>query len=429
MPAIGGTTRRVVSRIIPELTPINRLSATRWSPDGSQLAYVVLADIGNRFVELMTLLTGETIEVSLPGERYGRHFLNWSPDGKTLAYVDAMNVYPGTQAASIWLLRINDHSNWRATGWLHYDFYPSWSLDNRSLYFISNRGGTMDLWQKALDEDGQPEGDAVPVTTGLGIRSAVFSPDGTRLAYSKGRKIANLWRVPIPDLEASPATWAQAEQLTFEHAYIEAVDISPDGKRLFFDSDRAGNQDLWSMTVSGDGLQKLTRDPAPDFGPMVSPDGREIAFYSYRSGNRDIWTMAAGGGSAFQVTNHEADDLMPRWSPDGQEIVFYSELDDGNGTIWVIPKNGGEARRVTSEPGYDFLPMYWPDGKWLSFITYYVDDTYQLKRVHLADGKLESLIPRGEGLNRGSLRWSPNGTHIYFTKVLENTGTVWSLSI
>ena len=430
MPAIGGTTRRIVPRVILEEKRIAKLSAIQWSQDGRQLAYIVPADSGNWFVEIMTLHTGGTRRVSLPGDQYGRHFLSWSYDGKTLSYVDATNIYPSTQAATIRLLRINDQSSWRATGWPYYDFYPSWSSDNRSLYFISNRGGAMDLWQMALNEEGRPEGDAVPVTTGLGLRSAVFSPGGTKLAYSKGRKIANLWRVPIPDLKKPPATWAQAEQLTFEHAYIEAVEISLDGKRLFFDSDRAGNQDLWSMTVSGDGLQQLTRDLAPDFGPMLSPDGRELAFYSYRSGNRDIWTMPAGGGPAYQVTNHEAEDLYPRWSPNGQQIAFSSERDGGSGNIWVIPKNGGEAKRVTFELGYHFLPLYWPDGKRLAFIAYNADDeSYQLWRVQLADRKLESLIQRGEGLNRGSLRWSPNGNHIYFTKVIENTGSIWSLSI
>ena len=63
---------------------------------------------------------------------------------------------------------------------------PSWSNDGRRIYYVSNRGGIMDLWQQAVAGDGTPMGDPIAVTSGLNVRSAVFSPDGTRLAYSVG---------------------------------------------------------------------------------------------------------------------------------------------------------------------------------------------------------------------------------------------------
>jgi len=69
-----------------------------------------------------------------------------------------------------------------------------------------------------LGPHGEPEGNPRAVTAGIGIRHAAFSPDGTKLAYSWGRLVANVWRVPI--LEDRPATWADAEQLTFEQAFV-----------------------------------------------------------------------------------------------------------------------------------------------------------------------------------------------------------------
>ena len=70
----------------------------------------------------------------------------------------------------------------------------------------------MDLWQQAVTDDGRPVGDPLAVTQGLGIRSAAFSPDGKRLAYSRGGRVANVWRVPL--LSDRPATWADATQVT-----------------------------------------------------------------------------------------------------------------------------------------------------------------------------------------------------------------------
>ena len=61
-------------------------------------------------------------------------------------------------------------------------------------------------------------------------------------AGSKGRRVANVWRVPI--LSDREATWANAEQITFDQAFIRALDVSPDGDELLVDSDRGGNVDL-----------------------------------------------------------------------------------------------------------------------------------------------------------------------------------------
>ena len=119
----------------------------------------------------------------------------------------------------------------------------------------------MDLYRQRMSEDGTPEGDPQPITTGVGIRrSAAFSPDAMKLAYSKGRRVANVWRVPISD--DRPATWVDATQITFDEAYTEFVDVSRDGKHLLLTSDRTGNAEIWMLPAEG--------------GEMIPPEpGRE----------------------------------------------------------------------------------------------------------------------------------------------------------
>ena len=148
----------------------------------------------------------------------------------------------------------------------------------------------MDFWQQPMDSDGTPSGTPHRLTTAVGMRQAQLSPDGSKLAYSRGRRIANLWRLPI--LAGRTATWADAEQLTFDQALVEHFDVSGDGERLLVSSDRGGNPDIWMMPSSGGEMQQLTATPTPDWAPAWSPDGKEFAFYSFRSGNRDVWTMA-----------------------------------------------------------------------------------------------------------------------------------------
>ena len=147
------------------------------------------------------------------------------------------------------------------------------------------------------------------MTPGLGISSAAFSPDGTKLAYSRGGRVSNVWRVPI--LADRPATWADALRVTSERAYIEFVDVSPDGRQLAVSSDRRGNQDLWVLPATGGEMTPLTTDPTPDWNPRWSPDGSQIAFYAYRSGNRDIWVMPARGGPGAATHIRPGHRLVP----------------------------------------------------------------------------------------------------------------------
>jgi Tol biopolymer transport system component len=238
----------------------------------------------------------------------------------------------------------------------------------------------MDLWQQAVTEDGRPVGDPLPVTSGLGISSAAFSPDGTRLAYSRGGRISNVWRVPI--LADRPATWADAQRITSERAYTEFVDVSPDGRRLAISSDRRGNQDLWVLPATGGEMTPLTTDPTPDWAPRWSPDGTQLVFYSYRGGNRDIWVMPASGGPARQLTFDPAFDWFPTWSPTGNGEIAFQSLRGGETGVWTMSTAGGQPRRIATGAGISWSP----DGRWLA-----VQRQGQLFRVQADSGESERL--------------------------------------
>jgi TolB protein len=297
---------------------------------------------------------------------------------------------------------------------------PFWSPDGRYLYYIFNG----DIWQQRMHADFSPEGPPQAVTTGLDIWSAAFSRDGAKLAYSKVQFAANLWSVPVPGSQDPPKTWADARQVTFDQAWIGYVDVSPDGQRLLFDSDRTGNWEVWMKSLLGDTLWQLTTDPAMDLHGMWSPNGQEIAFHSTRSGNRDIWVMPASGGPARQLTQHQAEDMQPQWSPDGQEIAFGSHR-SGNWDIWVIPSTGGEARQVTSHPADDETPQWSPDGNWLVFQSNRESELPRLWRVPAGGGQPE-LLTKENGV---APYWPRHGKRIYFKKRIEGTLTLWELSL
>ena len=106
------------------------------------------------------------------------------------------------------------------------------------------------VWQQRMDDGGRPTGDPQQITAGLEMLNVDLSADGTRVSYARGRWVANAWRVPV--LEDRPATWDDAEQITFDEAFVEFLDVSPDGRHVVFNSDRSGNQDLWRMPLGGE---------------------------------------------------------------------------------------------------------------------------------------------------------------------------------
>ena len=73
-----------------------------------------------------------------------------------------------------------------------------------------------------------------------------------------------------------------------------------------FESNRAGNFDIFSMAATGAGQARLTTDPADDLDPAWSPDGRKIAFASRRAATLDIWVMNADGSGQTQVSSGPA---------------------------------------------------------------------------------------------------------------------------
>ena len=393
---------------------ISGSGAPQWSPDGKELACIVTDSIGIYIIEIVDLQTDHSRKVRFTGKDW-QFDLNWSPDGRFLAYVDAYD--RSWDISQIWILRISDGKSFAVTDGMTNDWSPSWSSNGKYLYFVSNRGGSMDLWQQSIGKDGTPKGSPQPVTTAVGMRNAVFSPDGSKLAYSKGRRVDNIWSVPI--LEDRMATWEDAIQVTFDQAAIQHVNVSPDGKWLLFNSDRKGNYDIWKMPVEGGEMQQITTDPAPDWYPDCSPDGKKVVFYSYRSGNRDIWVKPVSGGPAQQLTTDKASDLWPDWSPDGRYITFTS-LRNGNHDICVMSVEGGQVQRLTTNTASDNVSIWSPKGDWITFISNRTG--YQcLWRMPPEGGNPELII---EELGTFPA-WTPDWKKIYSNR----GGNLWVISV
>jgi Tol biopolymer transport system component len=410
MAAIGGTARLVLS--LPGIDVMS-WSAPQWSSDGTRMT-VSVRQSGENVAIVVSLPSLDTTRVVLPGHDGNQVWdLSVRPDGRRFVYVAGGPGNP--DVTRLWTIPSSGGEGIPLTDGISTVWSPRWSTDGRRVFYVSNRGGSLDLWQQAITAEGAPLGEPLAVTQGLGIRSAAFSADGTKLAYARGGKVGNVWRAPIPS--DRPITWADATQITSERAYIEFVDVSPDGTTLAVSSDRRGNQDIYLLPATGGALTPLTTDPTPDWNPRWSPDGRQIAFYAYRSGNRDIWVMPSRGGPARQLTSQPGQEWYQSWSPDGREIVFHSDM---TRAISIVAANGGEPRPVATTG--DALAEWSPDGRWILFLK---DTTlYRVAKEGGQPSLLSSAIQQAYGA-----RFFRDGRSIYFHVIDERTSQLWKLSL
>jgi eukaryotic-like serine/threonine-protein kinase len=408
--ALGGRPRKIIDA--SGLNPGRPV----WSRDGSRLAGITRDDSGRIRLEVVTLQSMQSATIQLAGHETWRTDMSWSPNDELVAYVDGVASTP--DVTQLWVVRLADGHATALTDGRTLVRSPSFSPDSRAVFYVSNRGGSSDLWVQALQADGGVVGEPQRLTTGVVMSTAALSRDGSKLAYSRGLGLlANVWRVPLT--ADRRVTWADARQLTSDEAFIEFIDVSPDGSELFVSSNRRGNQDLWRMPAGGGEMQQVTSDPAPDMRPSISRDGKQIVFYSYRSGNRDIWTMPRAGGPARQVTTDEGGDYHPVWSPDGSRIAFAS-IRSGAFNVMVVAANGGEPTAIATNPG-DNMPAWSPDGRWIAFRRL-LPEGLRLFRVPATGGQPEQITKRG---GNGQSRWSPDGKALYYIQGSE----IWEINL
>lgn len=416
MPALGGPARRVcpaaaaLPDLVGETEQLQWSRAPIWSSDGTELACLIVDETGVS-VEIDSLDTRNARRVRLPSSSGFGMDLSWSPNGRFFAFVDAL---PGPDVTRLWVVSSASGKGAQATDGLFNERSPRWSANGEMLYYVSNRGGAMDLWQQRLAADGTRVGEPTQLTTGIGMTEAVYSPDRTKLAYTRGRIVGNVWRLPI--LDERPATWADGEQITFERARVQFMEMSPDGRHLLMSSDRSGNMDIWMLPMDGGELVQLTTHPTPDWAPSWSPDGTELVFYSYRSGNRDIWTMPVAGGPARQLTESEAFDGTPSWSPRGDQIAFATSR-SGSPEVWVMRPDGSEQRRI----GAGLLTSWTSDGDGL--VLPHADRSLW---IHPIDGSTSQ--PLADDLANPLVVWSRDGKTMFYSGTNERAGNIWSRS-
>lgn len=192
-------------------------------------------------------------------------------------------------------------------------------------------------------EGGQP----VPVASDTGYdycSRLAFSPDGSRVAWC-GQQAGD------SDIYVANTDGTNRVNLSDSPDYEGVFSFSPDGARVAYQSSvDQGASSLYVVNVDGTGRRKLA-EPRHGWSSWAwSPDGRRIAVVADSDGSGDICVLDVGTGTVTQLTPSPTDGSSPVWAPDGRVILFHSRT-DGQSHMYRVQADGEGQAEVTDEGG------------------------------------------------------------------------------
>jgi serine/threonine-protein kinase len=222
-----------------------------------------------------------------------------------------------------------------------------------------------DLNRLAITGAPQPVLDDVSSVLSIGSANFDFSQNGTFVYLSS--KGDPPWSIFWLDGEG------KIEPLSLAPRFYYSPRLSPDGKRLAFAmSDDQGQPDIWVKDLARDNTSRLTSIGA--IWPVWTPDGKNIFFSSDRSALPGIYSIRADGSGEPKRLTDKTNRAAASFSPDGKRLAYFQLTANGHFGIWTAPIEGdadnprlgkGEPFLRTQYNEYD--PVFSPDGRWLAY--------------------------------------------------------------
>ncbi len=375
VPATGGPERELLTGFWSAGTgvPAGRLS---WSPDGKLLAFA--GTVGGKPPPLhLFLLALDTLEKrQITADPEDDRCPLFSPDGQTLAFIRGWD--------EIYLMPVTGGEPRRLTFDSKRIFGLAWTPDSSAIIFSSARAGNPTLWKIAVN-GGTPE---ALTPSGEQVGTLALAHQGTRLVYAQNISDTNIWQLTT---DPTLLDAGRPSRLISSTQNETRPQFSPDEKNIVFVSSRSGSLELWRCDSNGQNPVQLTSFNGPHVAsPRFSPDGQQIAFDSTADHDQDdIYVISLNGDGLRRLTTDVSTEVRPSWSRDGQWIYFGSNR-SGVQQIWKQPSAGGPAIQVTKQGGTEAIES--PDGQ---FLYYTKSNELGIWRTPVAGGEATHILEQG----------------------------------
>jgi dipeptidyl aminopeptidase/acylaminoacyl peptidase len=295
-----------------------------------------------------------------------------SPNGEWVVFVvSSLDWEANRRRSDLWLVRTDGTGLRRFTTDPAGEFNPRWSATGQTVWFLSTRSGSAQVWFKRIDG-----GDAEQVTD-LPLAA------GNLLVAQDGRHIAFTMNV-FPDCQALACTTARLEAREdsaatgrlYDRLFLRHWDTWQDGRRSHVFVMRSSGGDARDLMIGMD-----ADSPSKPFGGpeeiTFTPDGNSVVFTARVAGRQEPWSTdfdlyvvpVDGSASPSLITvDNRAWDTGPAFSPDGSTLAYMAMNRPGYESdrfrVVLKPWPEGEPRTLTE--GWDRSPssLAWsPDGR------------------------------------------------------------------
>jgi len=380
IPALGGREKKIVDfnpgwgTVWPSLS---------WAHDNKFIYYPNWSAKDNGLVIFkVSIETSEIEQVTTLAEGvWGDQSPEVSPDGKYVAFVRGQ-----PDKHDIFVKNFDDNKIQRITHINTLIDGFSWGEDSHSILFASNLDGTSALWKAGFSGD-----ELKKVASGININNPNLSVQSNRLVYAETTESSNIWKIDLrnPDRETL---------LIGSSNFNSHPDISPDGKKILFSSDRTGTYNIWMCDINGENQSQLTffESKTTEIVAKWSPSGSEI-LVQLEDG---LFIMNASEGTPVKVSDSI---FIVIWNKDGSG--FYGRQYSQN-NIYSIARDGKVQQQITHEGG--LIPYLFED-----YIYYIKNWTYRdIWRIPVNGGAEEPVLQGVSNLDMASWTVVKNG--IYF---------------
>ncbi|MDM7926202.1 MAG: hypothetical protein QUS35_09315 [bacterium] len=241
-----------------------------WSPDGSVLAYV--SSRGKDYLSQTSLvLLDKNASRPRPIAAGAAAGISWSPDGQRIAFSRRTADRSGSHYFDCYTVDVRTKKEKRVTRRLRFR-QPAWSPDGRSIAGVVERDGTSNLL--LVSADGKH---SRPVTT-FSNGEQIFDPRwmAGEIVFSTASPRSGR------DIAAVDTASGALRTLIASDADERDPNPSPDGRFLYYASDRTGIFNLYRLDLASGLSEPVSNVTGGAFSPAAAPDGR-VAFSLFRS--------------------------------------------------------------------------------------------------------------------------------------------------
>lgn len=197
------------------------------------------------------------------------------------------------------------------------------------------------------------------------------------------------------------------------------VDISPDGNKIVFSSNRDGGYyEIYSSDLDGiSNIKRLTNSSVSKYYPSISPDGSKIAYREGEyGGTAEIFIMDFDGQNPMKLTDNSVYDGFPNFHPDGTKLVFSAWDGSPYPEIFSMDLDGSNRTQLTDVSGADWqsAPVYSPDGLSIYFLKGYNADNHVARLIPGQGSWVDITPPNTFGTAEANISFTPDGQNLVF---------------